>query len=165
MLAISRGEKPNTFCMDIILANPEISTNQPSYRLQLNALITIHRHSLGASAQFSVRCRADRSTTSMSSSAALLECKQLFSTESLVVDLRSGVNQILEVGSGKEVSEVDKFAVVFILNIDDSPSVLTPTDLLASNDDRLLGSNDGEWNNVLYFILEWSMPRHSTPSP
>ena len=101
----------------------------------------------------------------MSSSAALLECKQLFSTESLVVDLRSGVNQILEVGSGKEVSEVDKFAVVFILNIDDSPSVLTPTDLLASNDDRLLGSNDGEWNNVLYFILEWSMPRHSTPSP
>jgi hypothetical protein len=38
-------------------------------------------------------------------------------------------------GAGKEVSEVDEFAMVLILNIDNSPSVLTTTDLLAPNDD------------------------------
>jgi hypothetical protein len=38
-------------------------------------------------------------------------------------------------GAGKEVSEVDEFAVVLILNIDDSPSVLTTTNLLATNND------------------------------
>jgi hypothetical protein len=41
----------------------------------------------------------------------------------------------LEVGAGEEVSEVDEFAVVLILNVDDTPSVLAATDLLASNDD------------------------------
>jgi len=38
-------------------------------------------------------------------------------------------------GPGKEVSEVDKFTVVLVLNVDDPPSVLAPTDLLAANDD------------------------------
>jgi hypothetical protein len=37
-------------------------------------------------------------------------------------------------GAGEEVSEVDEFAVILILNIDNSPSVLASTDLLASND-------------------------------
>jgi hypothetical protein len=41
----------------------------------------------------------------------------------------------LEVGAGEEVSEVDEFAVVLILNVDDSPSVLAAPDLLAPNDD------------------------------
>ncbi len=69
------------------------------------------------------------------SCAALLKCQQLLSTESLVVDLGSRLNQVLEMGSGEEVSEVDEFAVVLILNVDDTPSVLSATDLLASNDD------------------------------
>jgi hypothetical protein len=38
-------------------------------------------------------------------------------------------------GAGKKVSKVNEFAVVLILDIDDSPSVLTTTDLLATNDD------------------------------
>lgn len=70
-----------------------------------------------------------------SSSAALLECQQLLGTECLVVDLRCGFDQVLEVGASEEVSEVDEFAVVLILNVDDTPSVLATTDLLASNDD------------------------------
>lgn len=51
------------------------------------------------------------------------------------MDLRCGLNEILEMGSGEEISEVDKFAVVLILDVDNTPSVLTTTDLLASNND------------------------------
>lgn len=68
-------------------------------------------------------------------STALLQGQKLLGTECLVVDLRCGFDKILKVSSGKEVSEVNKFAVVLIFNIDDSPSVLAATDLLASNDD------------------------------
>jgi hypothetical protein len=67
--------------------------------------------------------------------AALLECQKLFGAEGLVVNLRCCLNQVLEMGAGKEVSEIDEFAVVLILNIDNSPSVLTTADLLASDDD------------------------------
>ena len=49
----------------------------------------------------------------------------------------------------KEVSKIDKFAVVLILNIDDTPSVLTSTDLLAVDDDALLGADDGEGDETL----------------
>jgi hypothetical protein len=38
-------------------------------------------------------------------------------------------------GTGEEVSQVDEFAVVLVLDVDDSPSILTTTDLLATNDD------------------------------
>jgi hypothetical protein len=38
-------------------------------------------------------------------------------------------------GASKEISEVDEFAMVLVLNIDDSPSVLTTTNLLATDDD------------------------------
>ncbi len=55
--------------------------------------------------------------------------------------------------SSEEVSEVDEFAVVLVLYVDDSPSVLTSTDLLASNNDRLLGSDNGEWDDVLNTML------------
>lgn len=68
-------------------------------------------------------------------SAALLERKQLLSTEGLVVDLRCCFDQILEMGTGEEISEIDKFAVVLIFNVDHAPSVLASTDLLASNND------------------------------
>ena len=70
-----------------------------------------------------------------SSGAALLECQKLLGAECLVMDLRCRLNQVLEMGAGEEVSEVDKFAVVLVLDVDDSPSVLTTTDLLATNDD------------------------------
>ena len=55
--------------------------------------------------------------------------------------------------AGEEVSEIDEFAVVLILNVDDSPSVLAAADLLASNDDRLLGPNNCEWDDALYIML------------
>ena len=73
------------------------------------------------------------------------------------MDLRCRFDQILKMGTGEEVSEVDEFAVVLILNVDDSPSVLASTHLLASNNDRLLRSNNSKGDDVLNTILVESM--------
>ena len=51
------------------------------------------------------------------------------------MDLGCGFDKILKMCSGEEVSEVDEFTVVLILDVDDAPSVLATTDLLASNND------------------------------
>ena len=47
---------------------------------------------------------------------ALLEGKQLLGAERLVVDLCGRLDQVLQVGAGKEVTEVDEFAVVLVLD-------------------------------------------------
>ena len=52
----------------------------------------------------------------------------------------------------QEVTRVDEFAVVLILDVDDAPSVLAAADLLAIDDDALLGANDSEGNVVLVDI-------------
>lgn len=52
----------------------------------------------------------------MADSGALLKCEQLFGTERFIVDLRSGLNEVLEVSAGQEVTEVDEFAVVLVLD-------------------------------------------------
>ena len=49
-------------------------------------------------------------------SAALLQGEKLLSTEALVVNLRCRLDQVLEMRAGKEVAEVDEFAVVLILD-------------------------------------------------
>ena len=90
-----------------------------------------------------------------SSCTALLKCQQLLGTEGLVVDLGGCFDQVLKVCARKEVSEIDKFAVVLILNVDNSPSILTAADLLASNNDRLLGSNDCEGDDVLLMLADY----------
>ena len=51
------------------------------------------------------------------------------------MNLRCGFDKILEVCASEEVSKVDEFAVVLILHVDDSPSVLTSSDLLAPDND------------------------------
>jgi hypothetical protein len=51
------------------------------------------------------------------------------------VDLRCGLDKILEMGAGEEVSEIDEFAMGLVLNVYNSPSVLAATDLLATNND------------------------------
>lgn len=82
-------------------------------------------------------------------STALLECQELLGTEGLVVGLRCGLNEILQVSAEKEVSEVDEFAVLLILHVDHAPAVLAPADLLAIDNDVLLGPNDGKGNKAL----------------
>lgn len=81
--------------------------------------------------------------------AALLQSKQLLGTEGLVVDLRGGLNEILQMGSEQEVTQVDEFAVVLILDVDNTPSVLAAADLLAIDNDRLLRTDDSEGDQSL----------------
>jgi hypothetical protein len=47
---------------------------------------------------------------------ALLEGKQLLGAERLVVDLCGRLDQVLQVGAGEEVTKVDEFAVVLVLD-------------------------------------------------
>jgi hypothetical protein len=65
------------------------------------------------------------------------------------MDLGSGLDEILQVGASKEVSKGNKLAMTFILDIDDTPSVLTASDLFASNKDRLLRPNYSEGDDAL----------------
>jgi hypothetical protein len=53
----------------------------------------------------------------------------------------------------KEVTQIDKFAMIFILNIDHTPAVLATTNLLATNDNGLFTPYNGKWNNVLLLAL------------
>jgi hypothetical protein len=98
-------------------------------------------------------------TRSSTSRAGLLQSKELLASERLVVDLGGGFNEILEVGAEEEITQVDKLAVTFILDIDDTPAVLSAADWLSVNDDVALRSNDSEWDHradgvvVLEFFL------------
>lgn len=42
----------------------------------------------------------------------------------LVVDLACGLDEVLEVSAGKEVTEVDEFAVPLVFHVDGAPAVL-----------------------------------------
>lgn len=83
---------------------------------------------------------------------ALLQSQQLLGTEGLVVDLRGSLDKVLEVGSEQEVTEVDELAVSLVLNVDNTPSVLTATDLLSVDNDRLLRADNGEGNEALCLV-------------
>ncbi len=52
-------------------------------------------------------------------------------------------------GASKEVSKGYELAMALILDIDDAPSVLTATDLLAADEDRLLRPNHSKGNDAL----------------
>ena len=111
-------------------------------------LVAVHRHALRAPAQLPVGSRADW-PAAMALRAVLLQGQKLLRAEGLVVDLRRGLDEILEVGSEEEVSQVDEFAVVIILYVDDAPPVLAAADLLSVHDDRLLGADNGEGDEAL----------------
>ena len=80
----------------------------------------------------------------MACCAALLEGQELLGAEGLVVDLARGLNEILQMGAGEEVAEVDELAMGLILDVDDAPSVGTTTDSSAINGDVLLASDHGK---------------------
>jgi len=117
-------------------------------------LISIHRHALRVAAHLPGFLRRTDWAARMIDGAALLECEKLLSAEALVVDLRSSFDEILKVSTRQEVAEVDEFAMVLILDIDNTPAVLATTNLLSSNDNGLLGADDGEWNEILDLSIE-----------
>ena len=79
-------------------------------------LVPVHGHPLAVPAQFAVCGGRDRARAVAADCGALLECEQLLGTERLVVDLRRRLDQVLQVGAGQEVAEVDEFAVVLVLD-------------------------------------------------
>ena len=114
------------------------------------ALVSVHGHPLRAAAQFTVSRRANGpAVLAASTSAALLQGEQLLGTECLVVDLGRGLDQVLQVGTQQKVTQVHKLAVLLILDVDDTPPVLAGRDLLASNDDGLLGTDNSKGDAVL----------------
>lgn len=141
------GRKKN---MANAYAHPSLHEIHSILCLDLLHLVTIHGHALRTSAQLSVRGWADRPASSHTACCtAFLEGQQLLGSERLVMNLAGGFNQILQVSSGEEIPEIDKFAVILIFDIDDTPFVLTATDLLAINNDSLLAANDCERDDVL----------------
>ena len=101
---------------------------------------------------------------------AFFERKQLLSTERFVVDLCRCLDQVLQVGAGKEVAEVYEFAVVLVLDydalaqlredkmgmllltVDNTPLVLATTDVLAINNNSPLGTDNGKGQELLLHV-------------
>lgn len=72
------------------------------------------------------------------------------------MDLRCRLDEILQVCSQQEVTQVNELAVVLVLDVDHTPSVLSATDLLSVDDDRLLGANDSKGNKVLQMGVSYA---------
>lgn len=89
-------------------------------------------------------------SSSRSLADTLLESKQLLGPECLVVNLGGGFDEVLEVSPQQEIAQVNKFAVVGIFNVHNTPSVLAATNRLAIDDDIVFRSNDGEGNDLLH---------------
>lgn len=79
-------------------------------------LVAVHGHALAVPAELAVGSWRDGTRRVATDSRALLEGEQLLSTEGLVVNLGGGLDQVLQVGARKEVTEIDEFAVVLILD-------------------------------------------------
>lgn len=128
--------------------------------VRIRSLVSVHGHALRAAAQLTVSSRADGSAAGTTLvGAAFLESEKLLGTEGLVVDLRCRLDQILEVGSQKEVSEVDEFAVILVLNVDDTPAVLAAANLLPIDNDGLFGADDGKGNKALSWHVSYKYAR------
>jgi len=65
------------------------------------------------------------------------------------VDLAGSLDQVLQMGAGQEVSQVNEFAVVLIFNVNDAPTVLAAANLLTVDDNVLLATDNSERNDVL----------------
>ena len=121
--------------------------------------VSVHGGALRVAAELPLRRGADgpaagRVTTATTGGAALLQGQKLLGTEGLVVDLAGCLDQVLQVSAGKEVAQVNKLAVVLILDVDNTPAVLAAANLLAIHDDGLLTADNGERNDILDLMLD-----------
>lgn len=78
------------------------------------------------------------------------------------MDLRRRLDQVLEVGAEQKVPQVDEFAVVLILDVDDAPPVLASADLLAIDNDGLFRANNRKGDQILRCGL--AADQESSPS-
>lgn len=65
------------------------------------------------------------------------------------MNLAGSFDEILQMGAGQEVAEIDEFTVILVFNVDDTPTVLSTANLLAVDDNRLFAANNGEGNYAL----------------
>ena len=72
------------------------------------------------------------SPAAVTNSAAFLKRKQLLGPETLVVHLARRLDKVLKMRLGQEVAKVDEFAVVLVLDVDNTPSVLATADSTAA---------------------------------
>ena len=70
------------------------------------------------------------------------------------MDLAGGFDEVLEMCADEEVSKVDELAMVLVFDIDDAPSILATSDLLAIDDDGLLAPNDRKRDHVLDLTID-----------
>lgn len=115
------------------------------------SLVSVHGCALRVAAQLPICGGADgpAATGVAPGGAAFLQGKQLLGTEGLVVDLAGSLDEILKVGAGQEVAQVDEFTVVLVLDVDNTPAVLATANLLAVDNNGLLTADNRERNDVL----------------
>lgn len=119
-------------------------------RKDSRALIPIHSHPLALPTQLPIRRRTDWPAAPLRvRRTALFQRQQLLGTETLVVDLRRRLDQVLQVRARQEVPEVDELAVALVFDVDGAPAVLPAADGFAGHIDVALGADDGEGNDGL----------------
>lgn len=126
-------------------------------------LVAVHGSPLRVAAELPVSRGADgpAASTVVACCAAFLQSQKLFGTESLVMDLASRFNQVLQVSASQEVPQVDEFAVVLIFDVDNTPAILSAANLLAVDDNVFLATDNSERNDVLRTRLLDTNQKHS----
>lgn len=69
------------------------------------------------------------------------------------MDVGRCFNQVLEVGAGEKVTQVDELTMRWVLHINATPSVLPSNHLLAPNGNGLFGSNNGKWDPLTDLLI------------
>lgn len=126
-------------------------------------LVAVHSSPLRVAAELPISRGADGAAASavVACCAAFLQGQKLLGTESLVMDLAGRFNQVLQVSASQEVPQVDEFAVVLVLDVDNTPAVLSSANLLAVDDNVFLATDNGERNDVLRTkLLDTSKIKH-----
>lgn len=86
--------------------------------------------------------------------AILLQSHELFRTESLIMNLGSGIYEVLQMSGNQEISKVGEFTVGSIFDIDNPPSVLPTPELLAFDINQLVGAHHSKRNHLSDFLIQ-----------
>ena len=73
------------------------------------------------------------------------------------MNLRRGLNQILQMRPRQEIPQRHKLAMVLVLHINHTPPILAATHRLAADHDVLFGANDGEGDEIFHAGVEGAL--------
>ena len=100
--------------------------------------------------------RSSSSTRRSLGLGRFLDSQKLLGTESFIMDMSGSFNKILQVGSSQKVTQVHKFAVMFILDIDNTPTSLSATYSLAIHDHVSFRTDNSKRDELLLLLLHKS---------